>query len=67
MFKQKKYYRTSDLINDYIKLQGEFDNYKRDNLKQLIWIFRSFKEGGFKPVDLDKIIIGFSKELKEYG
>jgi len=56
-----KYYRISDLINDYIKLKEEMKKMEINNLKGTIFLL----ENKFKKEDLTKIIKGFKQALED--
>lgn len=66
----KKYYRISDLINDYMKLKRENEKIKRDNLKNILsfWKMVSGKvenPENFKGISINKIIKGLEEQMDE--
>lgn len=56
----KKYYRISDLINDYIKLKEEFEKYKKESIQNTINMLELCKSSS---IDIDKLINGFKEQF----
>jgi len=64
MSRQKKYYRISDLINDYMKLQKEFEKFKIYKVKDQISLLEFILDGA-KKSEMETILLGLKCYLKE--
>ena len=66
---QKKFFKVSELINDYIDLQREFQQYKIDNLKSTIWLLETLlrpseRKEDIRGIEVNKLIEGLKYELE---
>lgn len=61
----KKFYRISDLINDYIKLKEELEKTKKDNSKNIVWLLEmlfpetKYKQVEIKGLNINRLIEGY--------